>query len=53
MQSDGGGGVSVTKQFSTFYLQNLMFGVESQNIQEVRSAWSGPSVFSRIARARL
>jgi len=25
----------VTKQFSTFYLQNLMFGVESQNIQEV------------------
>ncbi len=25
----------MTKQFSTFYLQNLMFGVESQNIQEV------------------
>jgi len=25
----------VTKQFSTFYLQHLMFGVESQNIQEV------------------
>jgi purine-binding chemotaxis protein CheW len=27
--------MSVTKQFSTFYLQNLMFGIESQNIQEV------------------
>ena len=25
----------MTKQFSTFYLQHLMFGVESQNIQEV------------------
>lgn len=25
----------MTKQFSTFYLQHLMFGVESQDIQEV------------------